>query len=100
MGRRLHCRVQAPGVRTVVDDDGPETQSRKQSAIEQCFQKMARFCPLAEIPEAVTGHVRRCLGLDPETVPDHGAARTAKWHRSGRSNNGTASGDSGPRTAG
>ena len=46
------------------------------------FQKMARFCPLAEIPEAVTGHVRRCLGLDPEAVPDHGAARTAKWHRS------------------
>jgi len=30
----------------------------------------------------VTGHVRRCLGLDPEAVPDHGAARTAKWHRS------------------
>jgi hypothetical protein len=25
--------------------------------------------------------VRRCLGLDPETAPDHGAARTAKWHR-------------------
>jgi len=47
----------------------------------KCFQKMARFCPLEEIPEAVTGHVRRCLGLDPETVPDHGAARTAKWHR-------------------
>jgi hypothetical protein len=41
----------------------------------KCFQKMARFCPLEEIPEAVTGHVRRCLGLDPETVPDHGAAR-------------------------
>jgi Domain of unknown function (DUF4158) len=37
----------------------------------KCFQKMARFCPLAEIPEAVTGHVRRCLGLDPETVPAH-----------------------------
>jgi hypothetical protein len=47
----------------------------------KCFQKMARFCPLEEIPGAVTGHVRRCLGLDPETVPDHGAARTAKWHR-------------------
>jgi hypothetical protein len=45
----------------------------------KCFQKMARFCPLEEIPEAVTGRVRRCLGLDPETVPDHGAARTAKW---------------------
>ena len=29
----------------------------------------------------MTGHVRRCLGLHPETVPDHGAARTAKWHR-------------------
>jgi Domain of unknown function (DUF4158) len=45
----------------------------------KCFQKMARFCPLEEIPEAVTGHVRRSLRLDPETVPDHGAARTAKW---------------------
>ncbi len=40
-----------------------------------CFQKMARFCPLEEIPEAVTGHVRRCLGLDPETVPN------AAWFR-------------------
>ncbi len=29
----------------------------------------------------MTGHVRRCLGLDPETVPDHVAARTVKWHR-------------------
>ncbi len=47
----------------------------------KCFQKMARFCPLEEIPETVTGRVRRCLGLNPETVPDHGAARTAKWHR-------------------
>jgi hypothetical protein len=45
----------------------------------KCFQKMARFCPLAEMPEAVTGHVRRCLGLDPEAVPGHGAARMAKW---------------------
>jgi len=25
--------------------------------------------------------VRRCLGLAPEVEPDHGAARTAKWHR-------------------
>jgi hypothetical protein len=41
----------------------------------KCFQKMARFCPLEEIPEAVTGHVRRCLGLDPETVPN------AAWFR-------------------
>jgi hypothetical protein len=32
----------------------------------KCFQKMARFCPLREIPEAVTGHGRRCLGLDPD----------------------------------
>ena len=44
----------------------------------KCFQKMARFCSREEIPEVVTGHVRRCLGLDPESVPDHGAARTAK----------------------
>ena len=41
----------------------------------KCFQKMARFCPLEEIPEAVTGHVRRCRGLDPETVPN------AAWFR-------------------
>ena len=27
----------------------------------KCFQKMARFCPREEIPQAVTGHVRRCL---------------------------------------
>ena len=47
----------------------------------KCFQKMARFCSREEIPEAVTDHVRRCLGLGPEAEPDHGAARTAKWHR-------------------
>ena len=47
----------------------------------KCFQKMARFCSREEIPEAVTDHVRRCLGLGPEVGPDHGAARTAKWHR-------------------
>ena len=47
----------------------------------KCFQKMARFCSREEIPEAVTDHVRRCLGLGPEVEPDHGAARTAKWHR-------------------
>jgi hypothetical protein len=32
-------------------------------------------------PQAVTDHVRHCLGLAPETEPGHGAARTAKWHR-------------------
>jgi hypothetical protein len=42
---------------------------------------MARFCPLEEILEAVTGRVRSCLRLNPETVPGHGAARTAKWYR-------------------
>ena len=47
----------------------------------KCFQKMARFCSREEIPEAATDHVRRCLGLGPEVEPDHGAARTAKWHR-------------------
>ena len=60
---------------------GPESLFALVLALK-CFQKMARFRPLAEIPEAATGHVRRCLGLDPEAVPDHGAARTAKWHRS------------------
>ena len=47
----------------------------------KCFQKMARFCSREEIPQAVTDHVRHCLGLAPETKPGHGAARTAKWHR-------------------
>ena len=47
----------------------------------KCFQKMARFCSREEIPQAVTDHVRHCLGLAPEVEPDHGAARTAKWHR-------------------
>ncbi len=47
----------------------------------KCFQKMTRFCSREEIPQAVTDHVRHCLGLAPETEPGHGAARTAKWHR-------------------
>jgi hypothetical protein len=47
----------------------------------KCFQKMARFCSREEIPQTVTDHVRRCLGLAPETEPGHGAVRTAKWHR-------------------
>jgi len=33
----------------------------------KCFQRMARFCPREEIPDAVTDHVRHCLGLAPET---------------------------------
>jgi hypothetical protein len=47
----------------------------------KCFQKMARFCSLEEIPEVVVDHVRRCLELAPEVEPDHGASRTAKLHR-------------------
>ena len=47
----------------------------------KCFQKMARFCALEEIPEVVVDHVRRCLELGADVVPDHGAARTAKLHR-------------------
>jgi hypothetical protein len=47
----------------------------------KCFQKMARFCSREEIPEVVVDHVRRCPELGPEAEPDHGAARTAKWHR-------------------
>ena len=47
----------------------------------KCFQKMARFCSREEILQAVTDHVRHCLGLAPETEPGHGAARTVKWHR-------------------
>jgi hypothetical protein len=48
------------------------------------FQKMARFCSRKEIPQAVTDHVRHCMGPGPETESDHGAARTAKWHRGNR----------------
>jgi hypothetical protein len=44
----------------------------------KCFQKMARFCSQQEIPQAVTDHVRHCLGLAPEVEPGHGAARTAR----------------------
>jgi TnpA family transposase len=47
----------------------------------KCFQKMARFCSLEEIPEVVVDHVRRCLELGADVVPGHGAARTAKLHR-------------------
>jgi hypothetical protein len=47
----------------------------------KCFQKMARFCPLEEVPQPVTEHVRRCLGLAAEVEPDHGADRTRRWHR-------------------
>ncbi len=47
----------------------------------KCFQKMARFCSREEVPPAVIDHVRHCAGLAPETEPDHGATRTAKWHR-------------------
>ncbi|MFI0349929.1 DUF4158 domain-containing protein [Actinomadura sp. 9N407] len=47
----------------------------------KCFQKMARFCGLEEIPEVVVDHVRRCLELGGEVEPDHGAGRTAKAHR-------------------
>ncbi|MET8054860.1 DUF4158 domain-containing protein, partial [Streptosporangium sp. NPDC005286] len=47
----------------------------------KCFQKMARFPSRQEIPEVVVDHVRRSLALGPDVEPDHGAGRTAKWHR-------------------
>jgi plasmid stabilization system protein ParE len=47
----------------------------------KCFQRMARFCSREEIPQAVTDHVRHCLGLAPEVEPGYGAARTMRWHR-------------------
>jgi hypothetical protein len=47
----------------------------------KCFQKMARFPALNEVPEVVVDHVRRCLDLGEEVVPDHGASRSAKAHR-------------------
>ena len=59
---------------------GPESLFALVLALK-CFQKMARFCSREEIPEVVVDHVRRCLWSTPEAEPDHGAARTAKWHR-------------------
>ena len=47
----------------------------------KCHQKMARFPAAGEVPEEVVDHVRRCLGLEEEILPEHGAGRTAKWHR-------------------
>lgn len=47
----------------------------------KCHQKMARFPAPGEVPEEVVEHVRRCLDLDAGVEPDHGAQRTAKWHR-------------------
>ena len=35
------------------------------------FQRMGRFPKLAEVPEAVAGHVRRCLELDEAIVPGY-----------------------------
>ena len=64
----------------------------------KCFQKMARFCSREEIPQAVTDHVRHYLGLDPEVEPDHGAARTAKWHRRRPARAGTTSARRSPGT--
>lgn len=47
----------------------------------KCFQKMARFCSAAEVPDVVVDHVRRCLGLGGEVEPRHGAARTGRLRR-------------------
>lgn len=47
----------------------------------KCYQKMARFPSADEVPEVVVEHVRRCLELGADVEPDHGAGRTAKWHR-------------------
>nr|WP_061081902.1 DUF4158 domain-containing protein [Nocardiopsis alborubida] len=47
----------------------------------KCYQKMTRFPSAGEIPDEVIDHVRRCLDLDEDVEPDHGAGRTAKWHR-------------------
>ncbi|WP_233571099.1 DUF4158 domain-containing protein [Nocardiopsis sp. Huas11] len=41
----------------------------------KCYQKMARFPGPKEIPAEVVDHVRRCLDLDAEVEPDHGAGR-------------------------
>lgn len=47
----------------------------------KCHQKMARFPATREVPEEVVDHVRRHLDLEDDVEPDHGAGRTAKWHR-------------------
>jgi hypothetical protein len=45
------------------------------------FQRMGRFPKLAEIPEAVVNHVRRCLELSQATMPQYLSPRTAEAHR-------------------
>jgi hypothetical protein len=47
----------------------------------KCYQEMARLPGPGEVPEVVVDHVRRCLELGPGVEPDHGAGRTAAWHR-------------------
>lgn len=47
----------------------------------KCHQKMARFPAAGEVPEEVVDHVRRRLDLEDDVEPDHGAGRTAPWHR-------------------
>ncbi|MBA8953172.1 hypothetical protein HNR61_004822 [Actinomadura namibiensis] len=47
----------------------------------KCYQKMTHFPGPGEVPEVVVDHVRRCLELGPGVEPDHGAGRTAAWHR-------------------
>ena len=48
----------------------------------KCFQKMARFCPLEEIPEAVTGHVRRWPGGRNRTIRPGAGSRATDELRS------------------
>jgi hypothetical protein len=45
------------------------------------FQRMGRLPKLAEVPEAVNGHVRRCLELSEVVAPDYLSPRTAESHR-------------------
>jgi TnpA family transposase len=74
---------------TPSDDEVEWARDRSESAESllallvalKCFQKMARFCPLDEVPPPVIDHVRRSLGLHEETEPDHGAERTLRWHK-------------------
>lgn len=46
----------------------------------KCFQRLGYFPVADEVPEAVVGHVRRCLELPEGTAPSCGS-RTAKSHR-------------------
>lgn len=49
----------------------------------KCFQKMARFCPLEEVPQPVTEHVRPLVGCFTEGSGRPGPGGPGRWARPG-----------------